>query len=368
MRTALGASRGRIVRQLVVESVVLAVSGGAAGVALAWWGVRALVALAPATLPALHDLGASSLDGRVLAVAALTVLGSVVLFGLAPTLLTSTTRTSWAIRQSGRGGSEGPAGRRLRDVLVGAEFALSVVLLITACLLLRSLAKLRDADTGVRHAERIVTASVALPQARYATTAQVQELHDRLLGQLRAVPGVEAVSASVGLPPDVFGNNSDFFPVRTPPPDGAFPPADDLSIDGDYFAVLGVPLLAGRVFDTRDGPNAPQTVIVSAALARRYFERANPIGERLNVGGTGPANEYTIVGVVGNVPYDGVARGASAALYFPFAQYAMGITRDFSVVIRTAESLDDVTATLRTAMRQADPEVAVAQVVRTRAG
>jgi putative ABC transport system permease protein len=191
----------------------------------------------------------------------------------------------------------------------------------------------------------------------------VQELHDRLLGQLRAVPGIEAVSASVGLPPDVFGSNSDFFPVRNPPPDGAFSPlADDLSIDGDYFAVLGVPLLAGRVFDTRDGPNAPQTVIISAELARRYFQRANPIGERVSVGGTGPANEYTIVGVVGNVPYDGVARGASAALYFPFAQYAMGITQNFSVVIRTAETVDDVTATLRAAMRQADPEVAVAQV------
>ncbi len=265
VRTSLGASRSRIVRQLLGESLVLAVLGGAGGVAIATWGMHALIAAAPESLSALRDLDAS-IDGRVLLLASVVSIGCALVFGTAPALMTAMGGTVLSIGQSTRGGTDGPARRRVRSALVGAEFALSLVMLIMAGLLIRSLAKLHSADTGVR-ADGVVTASIALPKARYATPAQVLAFHDRLVGQLRAARGITAVTASVGLPPDVFGNTSDFFPVRDPVPEGSFSPVGDyLCVDGDYFATLGVPLLSGRVFDTRDNANAPATVIISAQL------------------------------------------------------------------------------------------------------
>ena len=360
VRTSLGASRSRIVRQLLGESLVLAVLGGAGGVAIATWGMHALIAAAPDSLSALRDLDAS-VDGRVLLLASVVSIGCAFVFGTAPALMTAMGGTVLSIGQSTRGGTDGPGRRRVRSALVGAEFALSLVMLIMAGLLIRSLAKLHSADTGMR-ADGIVTASIALPTARYATPAQVLAFHDRLVAQLHAASGITAVTASVGLPPDVFGNTSDFFTVRDPVPEGSFSPvADYLCVDGDYFATLGVPLLSGRVFDTRDNANAPSTVIISAQLMHRYFEHVDPIGQRLSVGGRGPANEYTIVGVVGNVPYDGVARGGSVAMYFPFAQFSQGVSRSFSVIVRTAGDLDDAAGAVRSTVRSIDPELAVAR-------
>jgi len=359
VRTALGASRARIVRQLLTESVLLAGLGGVLGVALASWGVRVLIASAPASLPMLRDLGVS-VDARVLTIAAAAAMGSVLLFGLAPTLLGAQGVTN-SIREAGRGGTDGRARRALRSALVGAEFAFSLVLLVGAGLLLRSLAKLRAVDTGV-HADGVVTASIALPKVSYATPAQVIVFHDRLLGELRALPGVETVSASVGLPPDVFGNKSDFFVTGQPVPPGAFSPlADFLCVDGEYFAAMGIRLRAGRVFDARD-ISGPSTVMINAELARRYFPQVDPVGERLNVGGTGSSNEYVIVGVVGDVPYDGLARGAIPTMYFPFAQFSQGLSRSFSLVVRSTVGTNELTPALRAIVQRIDPELAVAQI------
>ena len=360
VRTALGASRARVVKQLLTEGVLLAMIGGIAGVVLAMWGVRVLIAGAPDSLSPLRDLGVS-MDGRVLAVAAAAAMGSVLLFALAPALLGPVAAVN-AIRESGRGSSEGPARRYLRSALVVAEFAFSLVLLVGAGLLLRSLARLREVDTGVR-ADGVVTASIALPKAGYGAAAGVLAFHDRLLGELRALPGVQSASVSVGLPPDVFGNSTDFFAVGHPVPVGEFAPlGENLSVDGDYFATLGIPLRGGRIFNARDNnANAPQTVIISAELARQYFSGSDPINQRLSIGGTGPANEYAIVGVVGDVPYSGLARGPSAAIYFPFAQFSMGVSRSFSVVIRSATSPTEVANALRTVVRRIDPQLAVAQ-------
>jgi putative ABC transport system permease protein len=359
VRTALGASRARVVRQLLTEGILLAVGGGTLGVALAMWGVRALIASAPASLSSLRDLGVS-LDGRVLAVAAAAAIGSVLLFGLAPALL-GPTRAITAIRESGRGTSDGPGRRYVRSGLVAAEFGFSLLLLVGAGLLLRSLAKLRAVDTGV-HADGVVTATISLPRAVYVTDTQTLAFHDRLLDAIRALPGVQSASATIGLPPDVFGNETDFFVVGHPVPVGEFAPlGNNLSVDGEYFATLGIPLLSGRVFDARDNANAPATVIISAELARQYFGGSDPINQRLSIGGVGPANEYAIVGVVGNVPYSGLARGPSAAIYFPFAQFSMGTNRSFSVLIRSATAPTEVEASLRGVVRQLDPQLAVAE-------
>lgn len=361
IRTALGANRSRIVRQFLTESVLLALVGGVLGVALAAWGVRLLVAGAPGGLM-LRDLGVS-VDARVLAIAATAAMGSVLLFGLAPTLLGSPAQVTSSIREAGRGGTNGRARRVLRSALVGAEFAFSLVLLVGAGLLLRSLVKLRGVDPGM-HVDGVVTASIALPKVSYATPNQVMVFHDRLLGELRSLPGFETVSASVGLPPDVHGNNADFFVTGHPVAVGQFSPlADNLSVDGDYFAVLGIPLRVGRVFNARDNSStAPATVIINAELAREYFARTDPVGERLNIGGPGPANEYTVVGVVGNVPYDGLAHGAIPTMYFPFAQFSMGVARSFSIVVRAAVSTNEVTSSLRTVLQRIDPQLALAEV------
>jgi putative ABC transport system permease protein len=357
VRSALGASRAALVRQLLVEGTLLALAGGAAGMLIAVWGVRILTAIAPDSLFVLRDFK-TAVDWRVLALAAAATMGSVSFFALAPAILGAGTRATAA----SRGGTDAPSRRRLRSSLVVAEFALSLMLLVGAGLLIRSLTKLRAVDTGVR-SDGVVTASIALPSVRYAKTPQIDIFHDRLLADLRGRPGLERVSASVGLPPDVFGSSSDFFVTSHPVADGAFSPlADVLAVDGDYFAALGIPLLSGRIFDARDNMDAPNAVMISEALARKYFPNTNPLGERLNVGGTGDDNSYAIVGVVGNVRYDGVAQGPSAAIYFPFIQGGMGVTPSFSIVVRTRAGADEVARVVRDAVHQIDPELAVANV------
>ena len=361
VRTALGASRAALVRQLLVEGTLLAILGGSLGVLVAIWGVRVLTSVAPDSLFVLRD-ASTGVDARVLALAALATIGSVLLFALAPAILGASARAIGAVREAVRGGTDAPSRRRLRSALVVAEFALSLVLLVGAGLLVRSLAKLRSVDTGV-HGEGVVTASIALPSTRYAGLPQIVIFHDRLLAALRSLPGVESVSASVGLPPDVFGSSSDFFVSSRPPADGEFSPlADVLAVDGDYFSALGIPLLSGRVFDERDDGNAPNRAIVSRALAQKYFPGTNPVGERINVGGPGDANAYTIVGVVGDVRYDGVAQAPSEAIYFPFVQGGMGVTPSFSVVARTRAGTDDVARLVREAVHQIDPQLAIANV------
>jgi putative ABC transport system permease protein len=361
VRTALGASRAALVRQLLIEGALLALLGGALGVLVAMWGVRVLTSVAPDSLFVLRDFR-TGVDARVLALAALATMGSVLLFALAPAILGASARAIGAVREAVRGGTDAPSRRRLRSALVVAEFALSLVLLVGAGLLIRSLSKLRSVDTGV-HGEGVVTASIALPSIRYASTPAIVVFHDRLLADLRSRPGMQKVSASVGLPPDVFGSSSDFFVSSRPPADGEFSPlADVLAVDGDYFSALGIPLLSGRIFDDRDNGDAPSRAIVSDALARKYFPGANPVGERINVGGPGDDNAYTIVGVVGDVRYDGVAQAPSEAIYFPFVQGGMGKTPSFSVVARTRATTDDVARLVRESVRQIDPELAVANV------
>ena len=357
VRTALGASRSALVRQLFVEGTLLAVLGGALGLFVAIWGVRALTAMAPDSLFVLRDFK-TALDARVLALAAVATMGSVMIFALAPAILGASTRATGAAR----GSTDTPHRRRIRSSLVVAEFALSLVLLVGAGLLIRSLAKLRAVDTGVR-GDGVVTASIALPAIHYSKVPDVNAFHDRLLADLRSRPELERVSTSVGLPPDVFGSSSDFFVSSHPPADGEFSPiVDVLAVDGDYFAALGIPLLSGRIFDARDNPDAPSTVMISEALARKYFPGSNPVGERLNVGGTGDGNAYSIVGVVGNVRYDGVAQDPSEAIYFPFVQGGLGATPSFSVIVRTRAGAGEVGRLVREAVHQIDPELAVANV------
>jgi predicted permease len=361
VRTALGASRVVLVRQLLVEGALLALVGGAIGVLVAMWGVRALTSIAPDALFVLRDFK-TGVDGRVLALALAVTMGSVLLFALAPAILGASSRAVGAVRDAVRGGTDAPGRRRLRSALVVAEFALSLVLLVGAGLLIRSLSKLRAVDTGV-HGDGVITASIALPSIRYGDIEKVDLFHDRLLADLRTRPGMEMVSTSVGLPPDTFGNSSDFFLTSHPIGEGEFSPlADVLAVDGDYFSALSIPILSGRVFDARDIPDGPSTIVISDALARKYFPNVSPLGERLNVSGTGEGNAYTIVGVVGNVRYDGVAQRPSEAIYFSFVQGTMGMTPSFSVVVRTRASADEVGRLVRSAVKQIDPELAVANI------
>ena len=361
VRTALGASRTALVRQLLIEGALLALLGGAIGVLVAMWGVRALTSIAPDSLFVLRDFK-TGVDARVLGLAALATMGSVLLFALAPAILGASSRAIGAVRDAVRGGTDAPSRRRIRSGLVVAEFALSLVLLVGAGLLIRSLSKLRSVDTGV-HGDGVVTASIALPRIRYPKQEQVNVFHDRLLAELRSRPAMEKVSTGVGLPPDVFGSSSDFFVSPHPVAEGEFSPlADVLAVDGEYFSALGIPLLSGRIFDARDNPDAPSTIVVSEALARKYFPAGNAIGERLNVGGTGDDNAYIIVGIVGNVRYDGLAQGPSDAIYFPFIQGTAGNSPSFSVVVRTRASADEVGRLVRDAVHQIDPELAVANV------
>jgi predicted permease len=285
VRAALGAGRGRLVRQLLTESVLIALLGGALGLVLARLGVRALIAAIPPErlrgMPYLAELG---LGWRMLACTLLVSLVAGVLFGLIPAARVLRPRLADALRQGARGSSEGGSGGRLRDALVAAELGLTVVLLTGAVLFGRSLSRVFAVDPGFR-AERVATALVPLPRAAYTSRAARAQFFVQLEERARALPGVESVGLTTKLPLDP-GNSTSYRVVGAPEPaPGHAPEASFRSVNGDYFRTLGIPLVRGTTFSGRRDSLAAREVVVSAALAREAFGAADPIGRQLETGG-----------------------------------------------------------------------------------
>jgi putative ABC transport system permease protein len=350
VRAALGASRSRIVRQLLTESLVLAALGAAAGVLVARWGVMALLALTPDNLQVLRDAQTTT-DGRVLAATAVIALASAVLCGLVPALFGSSSRLSSVMNESGRSGMDTPLRRRLRAALVVSEFALSMVLLVGAGLVTRSLARLESVHPGVK-ADHVITAMVSLPRTGQYDPQQTVAFFDRLVSGVRSLPGVESATASVGLPPDRLQTASNFYAEDHPVPAGeAEPIAEELFVDGSYFRTLGIPLVRGRTFDEHDGPDAPPVVIINETLARRFFGADDPVGRRLRIGGNPPS---LIVGIAGDVKYAGLEATGGITMYEPYAQNASGT---MSIVARTAGDPRNLVPSLRAQVAALDSEI-----------
>ncbi|HKI00960.1 MAG TPA: ABC transporter permease, partial [Thermoanaerobaculia bacterium] len=348
IRAALGAGRARIVRQLLTESLALALAGGAAGVMLAFWATRALVARAPKGIPRLEEIG---LDGTALLFALLISLVTGVLFGLAPALQTSRTDLSRVIREGTRG-SKGRGSTRARSVLVVAEMALAVVLLAGAGLLIRSFLRLQEVSPGFKP-EGAVTFRLDLPPAKYAEDAQIQAFTSALMERLERLPGVTAAGATVyGMP---FEGNVNVltFSVEGRPP--APPGKEDIMraavATADYFKTLGIPVVRGREFTRRDRAGAPGAMVINEAAARRYFPGEDPLGKRIVVGTSKPIGGE-IVGIVGDFKQDALEREIEPQMFMAHDQVPWS---DLSIVLRTAQNPQAVANAARAQVRDLDP-------------
>jgi predicted permease len=296
-RMALGASGGRLARQLLTESVALAFAGGAVGLAITPVILRGLMALAAKSLPRTVHTG---VDARVLGLTLVISVATGILFGLAPALQMGRKRHFDAIK-SGRN-TEGRRPKRLRSGLVVAETALSLLLVAGAGLLLRSFAEILKVDPGFKP-EGVLTVRVALPDAIYSKPEQVRGFYDTLLSRVQGLPGVEAAGAVSNLP--LSGQNSSgtiTIDSQSVPPEKTTPEADGRIVSADYFKAMGISLVRGRYFDTRDAATAPLVAIVDESLAQTYWPNQDPIGKRVHGGGRkSTAPWMTVVGVVEHV-------------------------------------------------------------------
>ncbi len=345
LRAALGASRARIVRQLLTESVMLSAIGGVLGLLIAQWGTEALIRAVPQNIP---RIGAIQLDAVVLAFTVLVSLVTGVVFGLVPAWQASRVDLNTSLKSGSRTGGGGERKGRLRNGLVVAEVALALILLICAGLLIQSFARLGRVPPGMR-TERLLTAQIQLPGVAYPKNENITAFFDQLLPRLRALPGVESASVIVPLP--LSGSNmvTSFDNEADPKPDGQRPTAPIRMIGTEYFSTMGIPVLQGRVFDQTDRFDTTPVVIVNQRFADKFFPGQNVIGKRIMPGfaadDTGEKMRE-IVGVVGNVKHLSLKNEDSPEMYVPHPQIPFSI---MSLVVRT--SVSDP-ATLTSAIRK----------------
>jgi putative ABC transport system permease protein len=334
LRVALGAGRLRIVRQLLTESALLAVTGGGLGLLVALWGVKLLVArIPPGWVSGIPLSQGVRIDARVLAFTLVVSLVTGLVFGLAPALQVSKPDLNGVLKEGGRtGGAGGRRQRRLRGLLVVAEVALSLMLLIGAGLMVRSFVELMRVPSGLS-AANVLTMNLALPGLKYTKYEQVAGFYAQALEKIAAVPGVEAVGATTTLPLGGGDQTTEVLVVGRPaPPAGQRPEVSFRDISPDYFRALGIPLLRGRTFTARDDKGAPGVAILNETMARRLFgEPEAALGQRLtDVDGKG---EREIVGLVGDVRHAGLDAEPKAEMYVPFAQES---SSSMTLVVRTA--------------------------------
>ena len=356
VRAALGASRRRLAGMIVTECAVLAGLAGLAGLGIAALGVRAAGVIAP-DLPRLAEV---RFDTRVVLFVAAATLASGVVAGIPPVAAVLAGRVAGGVSGARPEDARSGTSRRtnlLRGVLVVAEFALALPLLLGAGLLLNSFLRLERVDPGFEPAH-LVSVAAALPRARYPDYATSQAFFRRIEQDVARAPGVAAVGLADALPPDNGGNTDNFNLVDHPvPPGSAEPVAPVLAATASYFRTLGVPLLDGRLFTEADSGNAPPVVVVSGAWARHYYPRESAVGKQLVEGGCYACPRTTIVGVVGDVKYVGVA-GSGEAFYVPLTQ---SNTRVVHVVVRTAAAPGTMFGSLRAAVAGLDPDLPVVE-------
>ena len=364
VRTALGATRGRLMRQLLTESTLLGLLGGGVGVLLALWALDAMVTLSPADAPRFHE---AHLNLTALAFAALVAIGAGLVAGAWPAWrITGNVAMATALHEgSARGGSGGAGQGRARSVLVVLQVALAVVLLASAGLMFRSFWQARNEPLGFR-SDHLLTAVFSLPQTRYDSRDKQAMFFSSLLERVRALPGVAAAAVSSGAP--FSGDNSDgsFHVTGTPPSlPGKDPEAVFNSVSPGYFQTLGMPISPGQDFGPQDSLNQPKSILVDEDLARRYFPGQNPVGRHLDKDmGSGDIQVMTIVGVVPHVRTDAPGEQSSrenmVQMYFCAAQLPQP---DQSLLVRvTSGDPLKLVDSIRRVIRTLDPELPITQV------
>jgi putative ABC transport system permease protein len=358
VRAALGADRRRVIRQLLTESLLLSLGGGVLGLLLAWWGAEGLVKLIPEDVPRLAEI---NIDHWVFGFTLLISVVTGVVFGLAPALQASKIELTEAMKEGSRSAGGGGGRGRLRGALVVAEIAIALVVLIGAGLLLQTFRRLQQVDLGF-DTHNILTATVELPDARYPKPEQATAFYQALLDRVKAMPGVEAVSAIVPQPLsgdtmmisfDIEGRNI---------PKGERPVSHFRSISLDYFSVMKIPLLVGRAFTERDDAHSPGVVIVNETLAKRHFPNENPIGKHVKPGIAleGEPVWREIVGVVKDVKHrQSLGRDSEPEYYLPHAQMPIN---SMNLVVRTTNEPRSLARSLQHEVQSLDRDIPVFRI------
>jgi putative ABC transport system permease protein len=320
IRAALGAARSRLIRQMLIESLVLASVGGAAGLMLAAWGIQGLQSLAPSDLPRLTGV---DIDPAVVLYTSLTALVTALIFGAAPALQGAAVTAAEFLKEGGRGASGGRRGRRLRSAIAIVEIAVALVLLIGAGLLVRSFVAMSEVELGF-DPRKVLVLRVDLPDARYPRAPQVLAFYNDLASRLRALPGVESVGLGSSVLLSALPQSAGLSVEGQPPQDPNLPnaPVPYDSITPDFFKTLGIPLLRGRPFTKADDAGGQRVVVVNKSLTRRFFPNSDALGRKITFGDpTDPRTRWaTIVGVVDDTRRGGVDRAPWAEVYYPLAQ------------------------------------------------
>ncbi len=357
IRASLGAGRLRLVRQMLTESLLLALGGGALGLLLAFCLTKALVALAAAdTFGDISHLATVNLDFRVLGFTLLVSLATGILSGSAPAILLSRPNLNDSLKEGGRSGVFHRS--RLRHLLMMTEVALAVVLLAGAGLLIRSFARLLEVNPGYR-AEGLLTLRVSLPELRYEQAEKRKAFYHEILQRVSALPGVESAGVINHLPLTDFQLAGWLRIPGRPQPFNANGPGTPMGIvSQDYFRVMGIPLRAGRIFTERDDSESPRVAILSEALARQLFPDEDAVGKKVWMPGPGK-DTPTVIGVVGDVKHQGLDRDVTPQAYVPYLQFAMPST---AIVVRTTGNPLRLAAAVRNQALAIDREVPVYEV------
>ena len=358
IRTALGAGRLQIVRQFLAETLLLSLMGGAAGLLLAWWSIDALIAFGPRDLPRAGEISVNA--GVIAFTFGISILTSLA-FGLVPALHASRPNVSGSLKEAARGSTGGIHGNRLRSVFVVSQFALSLILLVGAGLLIRSFAHLRAVEPGF-NPDRALTFWQSLSKTRYPKPEQQIQFFDRLLPKLAGLPGVEAIGAVSPLP---FGGDSRgmTFTIigQPPPPAGLEPAASHLVIDSGYFHAMQIPLKNGRAFDARDQAKSKPVIVINEAFVKKFFPNQNPIGQSLVVGASpsDPKPAREIIGVVATSRHDTLTAEGDPELYVPYPQEAAD---EMDIVVRTSLTNDtNLQSMIRRSVHEVDSQNYVPQ-------
>ncbi|MGC2890602.1 MAG: ABC transporter permease [Candidatus Acidiferrum sp.] len=361
IRAALGAGRGRIVRQLLTESVLLSLAGGLLGVLMASAALGPLLKLAAGSVPQGAPIG---LDPSVLAFTAGVSLFTGVLFGIMPAMRTAKLDLRKALNEGSRGATAGPGQHRLRGALVVMEIALAMLLLVGSGLLLRSFSRLQEVPPGFQP-DHLLVADIPLSQTTYAKPEDRYQFFDRLVERAKSLPGVRSAAAASFLPVSGGGSIIHFNITGRPPKSPhEFVAAGYRTITPNYLETLGVPLLQGRLFTQADNEKAPAVVVINAAMVHTFFPNENPLGKRLQLGAL-PEQEVPtmeIVGVVGDVR-PGLGIDPQAEMYLPYRQADLVLpVFQLSLVMRTAGDPVLQTSALRSALAQIDPNQPLVKV------
>jgi putative ABC transport system permease protein len=362
IRSALGADRRRLMGQLLTESLILAGLGGLLGLAVAYGGVRAILVLSPDVLPRMHEI---TVDGRVLAFTGLIAIVTGILFGLVPALRSVGSPVGQSLKEGSRAATSGRGTRRLHGALVVAEFALALIVLTGAGLLIQTLSQLESVNPGF-NSSHIVTALLSLPLERYTKAPQVTSFYEQLFERVKNSPGVEAASMTMSLPPNLLELTNPFhFEGKPDAPGQPAPAIAEIPVGTDYFSTLGIPLLRGRLFSDQDRSPATHVLVINENMARRYLPDQDPVGTRVQTGEYNPKGDwYTIVGVVGNVKYEGLGEKDQPTMYVPYfdSGWCPWFAREMYVVVRSPTAPEKVVSILQAAVWSLDNQLPLGRV------